>query len=312
MKFSVIVPVYNVEKYLSKCLKSILNQTYGDFELILIDDGSTDNSSTICDQYESNDDRIKVIHKKNGGSSSARNEGIKYSSGDYIIFMDSDDYWASNDLLRYVADNTFGKKNRNIVAWGYEKVRDDNFECNQHIDIHKYNINDDYKYLIKSNKIFASAWYFALPRIMFEGNDLFFEESVGTEDIEWFARVLLKMSNIIYLDGKFYAYRQREGSISNITTEKTIKDLKNHINKIINMSSNGKIEIYLAEQISNFYIVLSHYNNYKKELKYAKEIYPLSKSSVRKRSKIINLIIKLFGLKNAMSIINMLKKVSSK
>lgn len=312
MKFSVIVPVYNVEKYLSKCLVSILNQTYRDFELILVDDGSTDNSSRICDHYESSDDRIKVIHKKNGGSSSARNEGIKYSSGDYIIFMDSDDYWASNDLLRCVADNTFDKKNRNIVAWGYEKVSDDNYKCDQHIDIQYYNINDDYKYLIKSNKIFASAWYLALPRIMFESNDLFFEENVVAEDIEWFARVLLKMSNITYLDGKFYAYRQRKGSISNVTTEKTIKDLKNHINKIIDMNSNGKMQIYLAEQISNFYIILSHYNNYKIELKYAKEIYPLSKSSVRKRSKIINLIIKIFGIKNAMLIINILKKVSDK
>lgn len=312
MKFSVIVPVYNVEKYLSKCLLSILNQTYRDFELILVDDGSTDNSSRICDHYESSDDRIKVIHKKNGGLSSARNEGIKYSSGDYIIFVDSDDYWSSNDLLTYVADNTFDKKNRNIVAWGYEKVRDDNYKCNQHIDIQKYNINDDYKYLIKSNKIFASAWYLALPRIMFESNDLFFEENVVSEDIEWFARVLLKMSDIIYLDGKFYAYRQRKGSISNVTTEKTIKDLKNHINKIIDMNSNGKMQIYLAEQISNFYIILSHYNNYKIELNYAKEIYSFSKLSVRKRSKIINLIIKFFGIKNAMLIINILRKVSSK
>ncbi len=312
MKFSVIVPVYNVEKYLSKCLVSILNQTYRDFELILVDDGSTDNSSRICDHYESSDDRIKVIHKKNGGLSSARNEGIKYSSGDYIIFVDSDDYWSSNDLLTYVADNTFDKKNRNIVAWGYEKVRDDNYKCNQHIDIQKYNINDDYKYLIKSNKIFASAWYLALPRIMFESNDLFFEENVVSEDIEWFARVLLKMSDIIYLDGKFYAYRQRKGSISNVTTEKTIKDLKNHINKIIDMNSNGKMQIYLAEQISNFYIILSHYNNYKIELNYAKEMYSFSKLSVRKRSKIINLIIKFFGIKNAMLIINILRKVSSK
>lgn len=312
MKFSVIVPVYNVEKYLGKCLASILNQTYRDFELILVDDGSTDNSSRICDYYESNDDRIKVIHKKNGGLSSARNEGIKYSSGEYIIFVDSDDYWSSNDLLTYVADNTFDKNNRNIVAWGYEKVRDDNYECNHNINVQKYNVNYDYKYLIKSNKIFASAWYLALPRIMFESNDLFFEENVVSEDIEWFARVLLKISDIIYLDGKFYAYRQRKGSISNVTTEKTIKDLKNHINKIIDMDSNGKMQIYLAEQISNFYIILSHYNNYKVELYYAKEIYPFSKLAVRKRSKIINLIIRFFGIKNGMLIINILRKVSGK
>lgn len=215
-------------------------------------------------------------------------------------------------MLTYVADNTFDKNNRNIVAWGYEKVRDDNYECNHNINVQKYNVNYDYKYLIKSNKIFASAWYLALPRIMFESNDLFFEENVVSEDIEWFARVLLKISDIIYLDGKFYAYRQRKGSISNVTTEKTIKDLKNHINKIIDMDSNGKMQIYLAEQISNFYIILSHYNNYKVELYYAKEIYPFSKLAVRKRSKIINLIIRFFGIKNGMLIINILRKVSGK
>ena len=93
-KVSIIVPVYNVEKYLHRCVDSILLQTFTDFELLLIDDGSTDKSVDICDKYALKDSRIRVFHKKNGGVSSARNLGIKKSNGVYILFVDSDDYLA--------------------------------------------------------------------------------------------------------------------------------------------------------------------------------------------------------------------------
>ena len=91
-EISIIVPVYNVEKYLKKCVKSILNQTLDNYEVILVDDGSTDSSGDICERLQSEDNRIKVFHKKNGGLSDARNYGVRYSSGKYITFIDSDDY----------------------------------------------------------------------------------------------------------------------------------------------------------------------------------------------------------------------------
>lgn len=97
-KISIIVPVYNVEKYLRKCIDSILNQTFKDFELILIDDGSTDESGKICDEYNLKDNRIKVIHKENGGLSSARNAGLDIAQGEYIGFVDSDD-WIESDQI---------------------------------------------------------------------------------------------------------------------------------------------------------------------------------------------------------------------
>ena len=89
---SVIVPVYNVESYLEKCIESIQNQSYKSLEIILVNDGSTDSSGDICDKYAAHDKRIKVIHKKNGGLSSARNAGLEVANGDYIAFVDSDDY----------------------------------------------------------------------------------------------------------------------------------------------------------------------------------------------------------------------------
>ena len=96
---SVIIPVYNVEKYLSRCVDSVLNQTYKNFELILVDDGSLDNSPVICDEYENKDSRIKVIHKENGGLSSARNAGLEICKGDYIFFIDSDDWLTDENVL---------------------------------------------------------------------------------------------------------------------------------------------------------------------------------------------------------------------
>ena len=90
-KISIIVPIYNMEQYLERCVDSILSQTYKNFEVILVNDGSTDNSGNICDDYAKKDQRIKVIHKKNGGISSARNAGIKLSKGQWLLFIDRDD-----------------------------------------------------------------------------------------------------------------------------------------------------------------------------------------------------------------------------
>lgn len=104
VKVSIIVPVYNVEKYIDKCINSILNQTFEDFELILVDDGSTDKSGEICDKYKKQDKRIKVIHKTNGGLSDARNVGIDNSLGEFITFIDSDDY-VDEDIIEFLYDN---------------------------------------------------------------------------------------------------------------------------------------------------------------------------------------------------------------
>lgn len=108
VKFSVIVPIYNVEKYLRKCIDSILKQTYRNFELILVDDGSPDECPNICDEYAKNDKRIKVIHKENEGLVAARNTGIKEAVGDYICYVDGDD-WISEVLLETVLEKAIKK-----------------------------------------------------------------------------------------------------------------------------------------------------------------------------------------------------------
>lgn len=113
---SVIIPVYNVEKYLRRCIYSILTQTFTDFELLLVDDGSTDSSRAICDEYARKDSRVRVFHKENGGPSSTRNVGIDNSKGNFLFFCDSDDYLNSNHLQNY-ADHL----DADIVFQGYRQ-----------------------------------------------------------------------------------------------------------------------------------------------------------------------------------------------
>ena len=114
---SIIIPVYNVKPYLKRCVESVLNQSYTDFESILVDDGSTDGSSVICDEYLERDSRIRVIHKENGGLSDARNAGIKAAVGEYILFVDSDDFLNTDAL------DTLTKEIRpgvDIITGGYK------------------------------------------------------------------------------------------------------------------------------------------------------------------------------------------------
>lgn len=120
---SVIVPIYKVEKYLRQCLDSIINQSYQNLEIILVDDGSPDNSGMICDEYKKKDDRIVVIHKENGGLSDARNIGLRVMRGDYLMFVDSDDY-ITRDCISYLY-NLSERFNADLVIGGFEKFEDE-------------------------------------------------------------------------------------------------------------------------------------------------------------------------------------------
>ena len=122
-KISIIIPVYNVERYLQQCIDSILTQTFTDFELLLIDDGSTDGCSAICDEYAEKDDRIRVIHKPNSGISSTRNRGIDEACGEWLIFLDSDDAWANPNCLQKLYSYT-KKLNLDLVRFEYQAVNE--------------------------------------------------------------------------------------------------------------------------------------------------------------------------------------------
>ena len=134
---SVIIPVYNVEKYLEECVNSVINQTYKNIEVILVDDGSTDSSGDICDEYVMFDSRISVLHKANGGLSSARNAGMKKASGEWIYFLDSDDF-LELDMLSHLV-NLATRKQADIVFFDACSFTDDGTDIRQ-----SYIVKNDY------------------------------------------------------------------------------------------------------------------------------------------------------------------------
>lgn len=211
MRFSIIVPVYNVEKYLETCLNSILNQNYNEFELILVNDGSTDNSGLICQNYYEKFENIKYIIKENGGLSSARNEGILRSQGEYIIFTDSDDYWKGNNVL-FDLNEIIIKDNPDLIL--HEETRffsEENqiYECNiNKIKSEEHKFMEDCFNLIYNEVYVASAWDKVIKREILINNNLFFPLKRKSEDIEWCAKLIEHINKYSLFYYSFYIYRQ--------------------------------------------------------------------------------------------------------
>lgn len=208
-EISVIVPVYNVEKYLKRCVDSILNQSYKDFELILVDDGSKDSSGKICDEYGQTDSRVKVIHKKNGGVSAARNTGLKFATGEYIMFVDSDDYIDESMLLEMIK-----YAESDIITSGlrFVDINENLLFENNNDTIEKMNINE----FIKNNYVdFYKKYIFSGPynklykRYIIIQENLFFNENLSIcEDGLFVINYLLVAKTISNVSKCFYNYVQ--------------------------------------------------------------------------------------------------------
>lgn len=208
---SVIVPVYNTEKYISECIDSVINQKYKNWELILVDDGSTDSSGKICDSYSLSDSRIKVFHKKNGGVSSARNYGIRVSKGNLITFLDSDD-WINNDFLengiKHIDDNDIYIAGSIIKKEGYDDINltlphticefTDNLYSKDLISLIEYN--------------YFSTCYSKIYKKRIIGKNLFDESMCFGEDLDFIFRIF-EMGVRIYADD-YSGYNYRRGHVS--------------------------------------------------------------------------------------------------
>lgn len=228
MFFSIIVPVYNVEKYLNQCVDSILGQSFQDFELILVDDGSKDCSPYICDEYAEKDSRVKVIHKKNGGLSDARNVGTEQSVGKYIIYIDSDDYLSSNTVLTKIYTKA-NEEEPDIICYKFKKYFEDKrefaectFAC---ADIDKYfTLAERINYMVSCDAFYCSAWSKAFKAELVKKNHIQFEKGLLGEDQEWYYHLLYHISSITFIDEVFLIYRQRSGSITSSWKMKNLTD----------------------------------------------------------------------------------------
>lgn len=235
-KISVIIPIYNVEKYLSECVDSVINQTYKNIEIILVDDGSPDNCPKICDEYAKRDERIKVIHKKNGGLSSARNAGLNVITGDYCVFLDSDDYWCDCNFLKKIVEEKLINK-PDLVIFGYTKNKAIIFNYKRDIQfeksINQAEKNQTLKQLVVNDKLQSSAVNKIFSVKLIKNNDLKFIENIYSEDIDWTARLMIAAENICYYDVCFYFYRENQTSITHNLAEKNLCDLADQIKRIV-------------------------------------------------------------------------------
>jgi glycosyltransferase involved in cell wall biosynthesis len=304
-KISIIIPIYNVEQYLERCIESILFQSYKNYEIILVNDGSTDNSSLICDKYSEKFSFIKAIHKNNGGLSDARNMGINHATGDYILFIDSDDFIADNSLINindtiqedlYVdviflnAFKYFNNGNKIPLGDGYAKS-----------NIFNKPQNEVFKHIASLPKFPGSACTKLIRRSIIVEYNLYFEKGRTAEDLDWCMQLYLKANRFNYCNCDYYYYRQqRANSIGDSVTLKKVEDLFYVIKKwVIQVKENTyseelNVDIYSCAAYEYSILLLNYAQLNKKE----KE---LIKGEIKSFSWLLNyrkdkptLVIKLF------------------
>lgn len=229
IKFSVLIPVYNAEKYLSECIESVLDQTYHNFEIILVDDGSTDSSGKICDLYEKKDERIKVYHQNNQGLIMARRKAIDKSSGDFYLFLDSDDYWDA-DLLETI-NGVISAENCDLVIFRFKIVNETGKFIEESPSLFangqvftQNNKNEIFKKFIcgELNNLCNKAAKFS---IIDRDRDYFpYKHILNAEDLLQSLPIVYNAQRIVYLDKPLYNYRMVSTSITHSLNLNYIND----------------------------------------------------------------------------------------
>ena len=327
---SVIVPVYKVEPYLHQCVDSILAQTFTDFELILVDDGSPDNCGAICDEYAAQDRRVRVIHLDNGGQGRARNIGMDQATGKYIIFLDSDDYWQHNVLAGLMEQSERDKLD--VLRIKYQNVRIKNEGVNELKNEWEYEVFNPYKRDYRLDNDYSEvptdgvsflnsrmntqcyAVMFIIKRDLLEG--CLFTEEIFFEDTDWTPRMLARANRVASTATIVYNYLVRIGSISRaVSREKQQKVLDDKIRLVREMQrqaealrQSGRYDKWYHRMIADTVVSIigmlsdgfyTDKHDYLKQLE-AANIYPITNTSLKAR--LVNLsprlAVELLHLKN--------------
>lgn len=229
-KVSIIVPFFNVEEYVEECISSVLTQLVEDWELLLINDGSTDNSGAICHEYANKDNRIKVINKANTGVSDTRNIGLNIAQGDYILFLDADDYWYDNTALEKLVQAA-EKYDLDIVRGEYKAVDKDGNDlfCRKLTENRAENLGKVLGNSVFLDKIIEREFFLPLCLIKKDCiKDIRFNTNrIFLEDIEFFIKLLEKPIKSMYIGKRFYAYRKHQSSVSSRNIKKKLEDAFN-------------------------------------------------------------------------------------
>lgn len=307
VKLSLIVPIYNVAPYLRMCVASLLDQDIPEeqYEIVLVDDGSTDSCPEICDEYKRMFDNIQVIHQKNAGLSAARNSGIKVAKGRYVCFVDSDDYWQRNVLAGLIAqmerDNLdvlrFRLQYVNPEGEIYNPYKSDPFKGNDYSKVS----TDGVSFLNLRMNTRCYAWQFILKRELLDG--CIFTPGIYFEDTDWTPRMLARAKQVASTNTIVYNYLMREGSITNAVNrskqQKVLDDKMRLVETLQNQSKElqkqGKDNRWFARMIADTIISIitilgtQFYQERKEYLAKLQEmrIYPIQ-SRIAK-AKLINL-----------------------
>lgn len=308
MTFSIIIPVYNVERYLEQCVRSVLGQTFGDFEVILVDDGSTDSSGKLCDTFASRDARVHVIHQPNAGLSAARNTGINHASGDYILFMDGDDFWLDESFLERIS-SILRQHPVDVVEFDAIKFIDGEQPV-VHEDDHKGRPSMEvclamqkdrealFCHLIQHNAIVGSACNKIVNKRLFLNGALRFREGVTAEDIDWTARLMSSAHSWVCCNAYFYAYRQRGGSISHSFSLESARQQISNIEHIVLLNDgSASMRAYLGVCVSNLLINVAQLRFSQQRDVYSslKQLLPYTNTLVTRRVMLISWALRLTG-----------------
>ncbi len=245
---SVVVPVYKVEKYLNLCVDSILNQSYTNLEIILVDDGSPDNCPAICDAYAEKDPRIKVIHKENGGLSDARNAGIEVATGKYLGFVDSDDYIAPDmyeKLYSIITENSCDMAicQAAVVQENEKATYEDSDE------VYVFESNEALYQMISKKLFTVNTWNKLYKRELFD--KIRFPKGMLYEDLATTYKLILLSGKVAYSPMKKYAYLQRQGSIMNLTGYKVKTDKIKIVEEMLSRLKDQELQAGMLRYILN-------------------------------------------------------------
>jgi glycosyltransferase involved in cell wall biosynthesis len=320
-KFSIIVPIFNIESYIGECVESVLSQSFKDYELILINDGSTDGSLEICKRLAESHNKITIINKDNGGVSSARNAGIDAAVGEYIIFLDGDDFWSDNKALEAI-NNIADEKKPDIITWGFRYLykKDEQiiftdarlFRYNE-----SYGKKSDFLYqLIRSRCYTTDVWDKAVKRELILKNELYFKPLERSEDMEWSVRATVCADSFAWCEIPFQVYRMRTDSITHKFSHKNLEDAKtafdicyNLIQKITDNTLKNTLLTYIANMYFTILCDIRYPLNKDKYVKLFKPQRKLLDYAQIAEAVSLNKWIKLLGFYPVIRIVRLVKRL---
>ncbi len=307
---SVIIPIYNVEKYLDECIRSVVTQSYRGLEVILVDDGSTDSSGEICDRFASEDPRVRVLHKEYGGVSDARNLGVDEATGDYILFIDSDDYWDSPTAVERAVEILSQKPSIDMLYFDFNFLVNGEFRTPPPYDVSQINGHSKVEalgHLITVDRFMVTVWSKFIRRSVLIDGGVKFKKGLLSEDYDWnFGAVIAAREIYAMEDANFYVYRIREGSLTYNTSTQNLIDVWSIISrwyedvpKMVKDRAEAELYIdFLAYMYAVLMSILHICDSQEVRTELLSKMRPYAHLLLRNRSnkmKMVTMLYKIFG-----------------